>query len=192
MSKKMRITLTMLLGLLLLAMLACGNDSGEPESETSMEKKTEQPQSAMQAKPGSRADTLLATRIDDTDTMMTKTGLKYIDMKIGDGEAPKVGDMVEVHYTGWLEDGTKFDSSVDRGQPFNFPLGMRRVIPGWDQGVATMRVGGKRKLIIPSDLAYGPNGIPGRIPGGATLIFDVELLGIKAPPSRPGSSPGGN
>lgn len=188
MSKKMRITLTMLLGLLLLGMLACGNDSGEPESEATMDEQHDQKaedRNMMEAKPGSRADSLMATQIGDTDTMMTKTGLKYIDMKVGEGEMPKVGDQVEVHYTGWLEDGTKFDSSLDRGQPFNFPLGMRRVIPGWDQGVATMRVGGKRKLIIPSDLAYGPNGIPGRIPGGATLIFDVELLGIK-------TQPGGN
>lgn len=85
---------------------------------------------------------------------------------------------MEVHYTGWLEDGTKFDSSVDRGQPFVFPLGQGRVIKGWDEGVATMKVGGKRKLVIPAHLAYRDRGAGGVIPPGATLIFEVELLGI--------------
>ena len=86
---------------------------------------------------------------------------------------------MRVHYTGWLTDGTKFDSSVDRGEPFSFTLGTGEVIPGWDEGVATMKVGGKRKLIIPSDLAYGPRGRPPVIPPAAELTFDVELLSIK-------------
>jgi peptidylprolyl isomerase len=111
---------------------------------------------------------------------MTKTasGLQYQDMTAGSGPAAKSGDKVSVHYTGWLENGTKFDSSVDRGQPFNFTLGAGQVIPGWDEGVAGMQVGGKRKLIIPAALGYGSQGAGGVIPPNATLIFDVELLGI--------------
>ena len=108
----------------------------------------------------------------------TDSGLRYVDLVEGRGASPAPGDRVEVHYTGWLEDGTKFDSSVDRGQPFVFPLGQGRVIKGWDEGVATMKVGGKRKFIIPAHLAYGDRGAGGAIPPGATLIFEAELLGI--------------
>jgi FKBP-type peptidyl-prolyl cis-trans isomerase len=96
----------------------------------------------------------------------------------GDGQEAKNGDKVSMHYTGWLTDGTKFDSSVDRGQPFRFGLGGGQVIRGWDQGIVGMKVGGKRKLTIPGDLAYGAQGYPGLIPPNATLVFDVELLGI--------------
>ena len=106
------------------------------------------------------------------------SGLKYVDYKIGTGEFPKAGQTVVVHYTGTLTDGTKFDSSRDKGTPFEFPLGMSRVIAGWDEGIASMKVGGRRKLIIPSALGYGPGG-QGPIPPNATLLFDVELLGIK-------------
>jgi len=108
----------------------------------------------------------------------TPSGLKYIDHIVGTGESPKPGQMVTVHYTGTFENGTKFDSSVDRGQPFSFPIGMGRVIKGWDEGVMTMKIGGKRKLIIPPDLAYGPGGRPG-IPPNSTLVFEVELLGVR-------------
>lgn len=112
---------------------------------------------------------------------MTKTpsGLAYKDVKTGTGPVSKAGQMVSVHYTGWLPDGTKFDSSRDRNEPFQFPLGGHKVIPGWDEGVAGMHVGGRRLLVIPPALAYGAAGAGGVIPPNATLVFDVELLGVK-------------
>src|SRR5436190_7894262 len=109
----------------------------------------------------------------------TASGLQYEDLQEGTGTAAKSGDAVEVHYTGWLTDGTKFDSSVDRGRPFSFPLGKGQVISGWDEGVAGMKPGGKRKLVIPANLAYGSRGAGGAIPPDATLTFEVELLKIK-------------
>jgi FKBP-type peptidyl-prolyl cis-trans isomerase len=108
----------------------------------------------------------------------TSSGLQYIDLKVGTGATAQDGQTVSVHYTGWLENGKKFDSSVDRGQPFSFPLGAGRVIKGWDEGVKGMKVGGKRKLIIPSNLGYGAHGAGGVIPPNAALIFEVELLGV--------------
>jgi len=110
---------------------------------------------------------------------VTASGLTYVDHMIGGGETAVAGKSVTVHYTGWLENGTKFDSSVDRGQPFVFPLGAGRVIKGWDEGVQGMKIGGKRKLTIPSSLGYGARGVGGVIPPNATLIFDVELLGVQ-------------
>jgi len=110
---------------------------------------------------------------------MTQNTLRIEDITTGEGDVAKANTKVSVHYTGWLENGTKFDSSVDRGKPFEFVLGTGSVIKGWDQGVEGMKVGGKRKLTIPSDLAYGANGVGGGlIPPNATLIFEVELLGI--------------
>jgi len=106
------------------------------------------------------------------------TELVIEDISVGTGAEAKAGDMVTVHYTGWLTDGTKFDSSLDAGRPFQFPLGQGQVIPGWDQGVAGMKIGGKRKLTIPPDLGYGSAGAGGVIPPNATLIFEVELLSI--------------
>ena len=116
-------------------------------------------------------------------TMTTPSGLQVSDSKVGTGATPKSGQTCVMHYTGWLYEngakGKKFDSSVDRGQPFEFPLGQRRVIAGWDEGVASMKVGGKRTLIIPPELGYGARGAGGVIPPNATLIFEVELLDVK-------------
>jgi FKBP-type peptidyl-prolyl cis-trans isomerase len=106
----------------------------------------------------------------------TASGLQYIDEQVGEGASIQSGQNVQVHYTGWLTNGTKFDSSRDRGEPFAFPVGGGRVIRGWDEGVASMKIGGKRRLIVPPDLGYGARGI-GPIPPNSTLIFDVEALG---------------
>ncbi len=111
-------------------------------------------------------------------TITTKSGLKYVDLKVGKGHSPKSGQEVTVHYVGMLTNGTKFDSSRDRGMPFTFTIGQQQVIPGWDEGVMTMKIGGLRKLIVPPSLGYGPGG-QGPIPPNATLIFEVELLGVK-------------
>ena len=124
-------------------------------------------------------------RSDAADNQVTEMpdGLKYTDTKTGDGATAKAGNKVSVHYTGWLSDngakGKKFDSSVDRGQPFQFTLGAKQVIAGWDEGVAGMKVGGKRTLNIPPELGYGARGAGGVIPPNATLMFDVELLGVQ-------------
>jgi peptidylprolyl isomerase len=116
-------------------------------------------------------------------TMTTASGLQIADSKVGTGATPKPGQTCVMHYTGWLYEngakGKKFDSSVDRGEPFEFPIGQKRVIAGWDEGVASMKVGGKRTLIIPPALGYGARGAGGVIPPNATLIFEVELLDVK-------------
>ncbi len=113
-------------------------------------------------------------------TVTTASGLQYEDLVVGDGEEVQAGTTISVHYTGWLEDDTKFDSSLDRDQPFTFMVGTSSVIPGWDEGVSGMRVGGKRRLIIPPDLAYGAEGAGGVIPPDAVLIFEVEVLRVLA------------
>jgi len=129
------------------------------------------------------AVTAAAAQTPPPAAVTTPSGLKIIDAKLGTGASPKTGQTVVVHYTGWLyvngAKGKKFDSSVDRNEPFSFPIGTHQVIAGWDEGVATMKVGGKRTLIIPPDLGYGARGAGGVIPPNATLAFDVELLGIK-------------
>ena len=125
----------------------------------------------------------IATAQTSGKPMTTPSGLQIIDTKVGTGATPKAGQTCVMHYTGWLYEngakGKKFDSSVDRGEPFEFPIGQKRVIAGWDEGVASMKVGGKRTLIIPPELGYGARGAGGVIPPNATLMFEVELLAVK-------------
>lgn len=123
---------------------------------------------------------LISHRAGETSSeVTTASGLKYTDTVQGTGASPQKGQTVTVHYTGTLENGTKFDSSLDHGRPYEFRIGTGSVIKGWDEGLMSMKVGGKRRLVIPSALGYGPRGNPPNIPGNATLIFDVELLGVK-------------
>lgn len=119
------------------------------------------------------------TEVDPADYQTLPQGMQYYDLVEGNGDSPKPGQVVVVHYTGWLQDGGKFDSSLDRGEPFSFNLGMGQVIAGWDLGVAGMKVGGKRQLVIPSELGYGERGAGGVIPPNATLVFEVELLELR-------------
>jgi FKBP-type peptidyl-prolyl cis-trans isomerase len=118
-------------------------------------------------------------KVDSAALTKTASGLQYQDVTVGNGAEADEGKVAVVHYTGWLTDGTKFDSSRDRGTPFSFPVGAGQVIQGWDEGVAGMKVGGRRKLVIPANLGYGDMGAPPVIPPGATLVFDVELLDLK-------------
>jgi FKBP-type peptidyl-prolyl cis-trans isomerase FkpA len=124
-----------------------------------------------------RPNTTAPTKVTGEGTK-TPSGLQYWNIKVGTGQEAKSGDHVKVHYTGWLTSGKKFDSSVDAHQPFDFTIGRGDVIKGWEEGVTGMKVGGKRQLRIPPDLAYGKEGYPGAIPPNATLIFDIQLLGI--------------
>ena len=128
-------------------------------------------------------DTTIALAQTPGKSVTTPSGLQVIDIKVGTGATPAPGQTCVMHYTGWLyvngAKGQKFDSSLDRGRPFEFPIGRQRVIAGWDEGVATMKVGGKRTLIIPPELGYGARGAGGVIPPNATLIFEVELLDVK-------------
>ncbi|MEH2319906.1 FKBP-type peptidyl-prolyl cis-trans isomerase [Nostoc sp.] len=122
---------------------------------------------------------IASNTMSDANVVTTPSGLKYVELKEGTGATPQPGQTVEVHYVGTLENGTQFDSSRDRGQPFSFKIGVGQVIKGWDEGLSTMKVGGRRQLIIPPELGYGARGAGGVIPPNATLHFDVELLGVK-------------
>jgi peptidylprolyl isomerase len=144
---------------------------------TALETPTETPQATQPSALIAQVPNTPDLNVDEQEVITTDSGLKYIDIVEGTGATPQAGQTVYVHYTGTLEDGTKFDSSRDRNRPFSFPLGAGRVIKGWDEGIATMQVGGRRQLIIPPDLGYGARRV-GPIPANSTLIFDVELLRI--------------
>ena len=178
MTQRTRATLlSITVGLVLLALAACGpvmatpTPSPEPATPTE-ELPTAEPPTAT---PSQGSDT---EKESEENVMTTASGLQYIEIEKGDGPAPEEGKPVVVHYTGTLEDGTEFDSSYSRNEPFIFPLGLGYVIPGWDEGIALMNVGGKAKLIIPPELAYGEQGAGGVIPPNATLIFEVELVDV--------------
>ena len=147
-----------------IALTTCSGTTEEPVEEPAAQPVEQAPEPTAEETPAAQTEEV--------------TGLEIEDIVIGEGAEAVPGSTVSVHYTGWLTDETKFDSSVDRGQPFQFTLGQGMVIKGWDEGVAGMKVGGKRKLTIPPEMGYGDQGAGGVIPPGATLIFEVELLGV--------------
>jgi peptidylprolyl isomerase len=153
---------------LMIWVAGCGKSS-QPASQTPPAKT----QAAQPSAPGGGYSPIQG------DTVTTASGLKYIEIKVGTGLAPKTGQICAMDYTGWLTNGTKFDSSHDHGKPYPVPLGMGRVIKGWDEGISTMKMGGQRRLIVPPQLGYGERGMGGVIPPNATLIFDVELVSIQ-------------
>lgn len=184
---------TLLIPLVVVALAGCGGQqarqekeaqgsaAGQPAatsehsasaSQTSQAQETASPPAAQKAPAA-------PTPTTDAQTKTLPSGLKYVDLVEGTGPSPQHGQICVVHYTGWFTNGQKFDSSLDRGQPYSFPLGMGRVIKGWDEGVQSMKVGGKRKLIVPYQLAYGEAGRPPLIPPKSDLIFEVQLLQIK-------------
>ncbi len=168
----MRMTVALLCALALAAPAALARKNDDPKAG----QKTEA------VKPAPKAEAPEAAK-KESKMVKTESGLEYEDLVVGTGASPEPGQTCVMHYTGWLwvngAKGTKFDSSVDRGRPFEFPIGRGRVIKGWDEGVATMKVGGKRTLLIPPQLGYGTRGAGNVIPPGATLLFEVELLGVK-------------
>lgn len=173
-----------------LAAAGCGypdpGTAGGPVAGTDVARPTPSPSPAVSPSPG--GDDFNAGAGKPVVTL--PDGLKYVDFAPGEGAQPGKGDSITVHYTGWLSNGTKFDSSRDRGQPATFTIGTGAVIPGWDEAVITMKVGGKRKLIIPPALGYGAKGQPPTIPANSTLVFDVELISVTPAPSpNPSPSP---
>jgi peptidylprolyl isomerase len=153
-----------------------------PKNEALADSQSSTPTLAMNSSkptPQKKTPTMSSPQPSSNSEVTTSSGLKYVDIKVGDGATPKKGQTVEVHYTGTLENGQKFDSSRDRNQTFKFQIGEGQVIQGWDEGLSTMKVGGSRKLIIPPNLGYGARGAGGVIPPNATLLFDVELVGVK-------------
>ena len=154
---------------------------GSAAAQTAAPKKTTKlPPRIAVVRPNTKAPTKVIG-----DGVKTESGLQYWDVVVGTGAMAKEGDRVRVHYTGWLTTGKKFDSSLDWGRPFTFALGNGEVIRGWDEGIAGMKVGGKRQLRIPPELGYGENGTPdGAIPANAMLIFDVQLLSVQEPPTQ--------
>ena len=168
-----RVGVALLMGALALAVFSAAGCTKSPTTES-------QPSTTESATTGSASSSTEASTPAETSAPAeTVTELQIKDTKVGKGAAAKAGDTVTVHYTGWLMDGTKFDSSVDRNEPFTFQLGSGQVIEGWDKGVAGMKVGGTRVLIIPSSMGYGEQGAPPAIPANATLKFEVKLLAIQ-------------
>ncbi len=171
-------------GWVVVSIVLCGCSSETPRVEDAAEKPVAQAQAGAEAKPSVKRiastdelSTVAPQKIADDDYTITPSGLMYYDFVVGDGAQPRKGQHIKVHYTGWLTDGKRFDSSVIRDQPLLTPIGVGRVIRGWDEGMMSMREGGKRQLVIPSQLAYGQRG-RGGIPPSATLIFEVELLDV--------------
>lgn len=165
----MKKTTALLCALALAAPAALSQEKSAPKADA--------PKAAAEGKEAPRAAK------KESKMVKTESGLGYEDLVVGTGPSPETGQTCVMHYTGWLwvneAKGAKFDSSVDRGSPFEFPIGRGRVIKGWDEGVSTMKVGGKRTLLIPPQLGYGDRGAGNVIPPGATLLFEVELLGVK-------------
>jgi peptidylprolyl isomerase len=189
---KKRWTMTTWLAMLIplvVILVACGPaDPPDEEATSNVELQTDSVLTNVDESLSSQVTSFdIYAGIDEDDIVTTDSGLQYIETIEGDGDSPEAGQIVSVHYTGWLEDGTQFDSSVDRGEPFQFALGLGMVIPGWDEGVALMKQGGSSRLVIPAELGYGAAGAPGTIPPDATLVFDVELLEIRegAPENPP-------
>lgn len=190
----------LLLALFITALPACGGAAEPPAPATTPTEapaSAEEPALATEAEvatseesaPAAEAEPTVAESEAEVTYQTTDSGLEYAIIEEGSGPAPESGGLVSVHYTGTLEDGTKFDSSLDRGQPIEFILGQGQVIPGWDEGIALLKEGGKAKLRIPSDLAYGAQGAGDVIPPDATLLFDVELVSVQAAPPPPPDAP---